>query len=350
MKTSVRSTALAAAAILVLLGGSSAAFANTSQHLSLTVPYPQGGGVVDFGSQNYVVSGGYAFGAALNLAPINSPSIQYSFVATENDGSVSGYGSIRLTGTITGEGRVTVSGTYAIDDNIPAVTVPGDPNIVPGYFVSDAPNVMITVDGSTQPLGMPLAIETPYANPWGGPIVIYSIDCLLTGGTSCTLSAIASYNVGTIYWQGSQVAGPVTGTLGSTAVSGMIVDTGNEVENLVTGTAVDQGTTSLTISGASVSLSVNGNYAGNDIIPTNGTIDCSTGFTNVYGTCFNTGFISHGHFSAPGVVGTYSTFWTVPAFQFGSTIQATVTQSGPSSGSGGLSGIFGFLSRFPFGF
>lgn len=354
MNTSVRSTALAAAAILVLLGGSTAAFANTSQQLNLTVPTPasyqatNGGIVTDLGAQNYVVAGGYTVGASYNYAPINNPSLQYGFVATESDGSVSGYGTIRLTGTITGEGRITISGTYTIDDNI-AIGYAGA-NILPGYFISDAPNVVITQGGSTQP--MPgLAIETPYANPWGGPIVIESMDCILTGGSSCTFLAVATYSVGTIYWQGSQVTAPVSGTLGSTAVTGTLTDTGNELENLVTGTATDQGTTSLSISGTGVSLNFNGNYAGTDTIPPPGpNSDCSSALTGIEGTCTYTGFQSNGHFSGQGISGRYETTWTAPAFAFGSTIQATVYQGGSSGGSGGLSGFFGLLGWMRFHF
>ncbi len=346
MNVTARRTALAITAIIVLLGGAAPALAYTQpQQLNLT-SNPMGG-VTDLGAQTYTVAGGQVVFALINGVPLSNPSLQYGFVASENTGVMSGAGAMRLTGTLSGQ-SITISGNFGIDDA--QFIASAGYNALPGYFISDSPNLNVNTGGNTQRFGLPLAIETPYANPFGGPIVMYSGDCLIPNTTSCYLTIVTTYNIGTIYWQGSQVSGPVTGTLGSTPVSGTASNSGNEFENLVTGYAIDQGTTTFT-GFAIPSLNGNGNYHGTSTIPPGGQ-DCSSALTGIdypVPTCMYTGFQSSGHWALGQFRGTYSTTWTSPAFAFTTQLQGSASQnsnSGFGFGSfGGLSGLFGFLSN-----
>jgi len=316
------------------------------------------GAVTDLGAQTYTVAGGSVVFALINGVPLSNPSLQYGFLASENGGVMSGNGGIRLTGTLSGQ-SISISGSYGINDAV--FIASAGLNALPGYFVSDSPNMQVTTGGSSTPFAAPLAIENPYANPFGGPIVMYSGDCLAPNTTSCFLTIVTTYSVGLVYWQGSQVSGAVSGTLGSTPVSGTISDSGNELENLVTGSAYDSGTT--TLSGFAVSsLNGNGHYHGSSTIPQGGQ-DCSlvspavpilglpagpglTGIDTPFPTCMFTGFQSSGHWQVGQASGSYSTTWTSPAFAFVTQIQGTVNptnDSGQFGGFGGLSGLFQFF-------
>lgn len=331
MKTFIRTSLLTSIAILVLLGGSTAAFADTSQQLSMAAT----GGVTYLGTQTYTVAGGAVEYAAVNGQTLTHPHLSYYFQATQAgaDGAgTSGYGTLTLTGRSDGA-RVTVTGSFGFDTDLPLTTIGTD---LPGFFVSYAPNVYITTSGSTQPLGQALTIESPYLNPFGGPIVIATAD------DGATLTIVATYTTGNIYWQGTQVGGELSGTLGSTPVTGMLSLTSNENENLVAGTAYDRGT--ISFSGMTPSsLNVNGNYQGTDYIPTTGAIDCSSEVTFIEGTCYETGFQSQGSFNAQGIYGSYNTQWGVPAIGFYTVIQATLPQTGSSGQPGNYgNGWFGF--------
>lgn len=334
MKTSMRSAALASAAIIVLLSGTTAAFASTPQTLSLTIPM---GGVTNLGTQTYTVSGGQVVYAMVNGQALNpGAKLSYSFVAIQDGFSTSGWGNLYLTGTIGGT-KVDVNGYYSFD-SIEALAQIG-PSELPGFFISSAPNIMMNVGGSQLALSQPFAIETPYANPFGGPIVMSSAD-------GASLVIVATYSTGDIFWQGTQLQGAIGGTLGSTPASGMVTLTGNEQEDLVAGTAADSGTISFTGMTPS-SLDVTGTYQGSDYIPApNPAYDCSS-YTGFPGTCVETGFMSQGTFKAGDIRGAYSTTWSTPALAFYSTIQATVSQSQNGySGFNGYSGLFGFLGFF----
>ena len=363
MKASTSSMALASAAILLLLGGTTAAFADSQQQLNLTIP---NGVVTNLGNQFYTVSGGQvAYGAINGLFLYPGATIDYGFFASQNGLSTEGYGSLQLTGTTASGASTGVSGTFSIDSVQQAIQIGNSE--VPSFFIASAPNVLVTIGGSTQPLGQPLFIENPYANPFGAPIVIASADCLMTA-TSCTFLVAATYDYGTILWQGSQVQGAMSGTLGtapaagndgedsaSTAsgtlgtapAAGTFTLTGNEVEDLVAGTAADMGTIAFS-NMSPASLNAVGTYHGTSFIPTQGAIDCSP--PGLPGTCTMTGFQSQGTFNANGIHGSYSTSWTVPAFGFTTQIQATVSPNHHSSDSGDswYSGMFGFLGFLGF--
>jgi len=339
MKTFKRTSVLASIAMLLLLGGSSAAFANTSQSFTLSGT----GGVTNLGSQTYTVSGGLVAYAEVDGATLNpGASIQYNFVATQNGPtttSVSGYGSMRLTGYAPGLGEVKATTSFviaaiegAIVDPTTGAQIPIGNNQLPAYFISISPTT-ITIDGQNQYDNNPMLIESPYLNPWGLPIVM--------GTTDGDVVVAATYNVGTIDWQGTQVQALLSGNLGSSSVSSAVLTlTSNENENLVAGSAVDSGTMSLA---GLTSSTITGSYFGTDYIPWAGATDCSSSTPFLIpGTCTETGFQSQGEFSGTGASGTYNTQWGVPALGFYTTIHGSISQ-GRSSGYSGGSGFFGFL-------
>ena len=321
MKTLLRSTILTSIAMVFLLGGATAAFADNNQQqtqaLSLTVPI---GGVTDLGTQIYTVSGGQVAYAEIGGNALNpGASLEYNFVATQNNMNTRGSVSISLSGTTTIGGAtvpISMSSHFNINGAVPGAVI--GQSELPFVFVTTTSNVQVTVAGSTQTIPESLNIESPYFNPWGGPIVMASTDQAIV--------IVATYTQGTILWTRTQVSGPVAGTLGaSTPVTGTLTLTSGELENLVKGTAVDAGT--ITFSGmAPASLNANGFYTGSDTIPlpvgtsgyqygpdgiptgTPAVWDCSPYF-GIPGTCTETGFQSTGKFTTGGISGAYVTSW-----------------------------------------
>ncbi len=322
MKTSIGRTALASIAVLFLLGGSTAAFANTQQSgqqtLSLTIP---AGVVTNLGAQFYTVSGGtvaFAMIAGQTIDP--GASLKYSLHVSQFGLSTWGYASVSLSGT-TGGIPISMVGTFTINNNVPAAVI-GNSEL-PFFFVTAPSNVQVTIAGSTQTVPETLDIESPYFNPFGAPIAMASPDGAIV--------IAATYTQGTILWIGSQVTGQLIGTLGTTPVTGTFSLTSSEFENLVTGNAQDTGSISFSSMTPS-SLNANGFYTGSSTIPTAGAIDCSMSATGIPGTCTETGFQSSGSFSAGEISGKYATSWGIPALGFYSTISATVSQGGNSQG------------------
>jgi hypothetical protein len=317
MKTYVRRTALTSIAILFLLGGTSAAFAASPQTINMSIPV---GGVTNLGTQVYNVSGG-AVGYAEVLGQTVDPgaTLQYNLVATQVGLRTQGYASINLVGT-TGGVPITMRGTFNIVSSVPGAVIGNSE--VPFYFVTDTSNVQVTIGGQTQTIPESINIENPYFNPFGAPIVIGSDDGYI--------GIVATYNQGSILWMGSQVSGAIVGTLGSTKVSGTMTLNGGELENLVTGSAIDAGTMSFTGMTPS-SLNANGLYTGRSTIPAPAPYpasDCSSYTTGVEGTCTITGFQSTGTFTAGSISGSYTTAWGAPAVSFTTSITATVAHSG----------------------
>ena len=320
MKTFIRRTALTSIAVLFLLSGANAAFASTSQTLSTTMV----GGVSSLGTQVYTVSGGqtaYAVIAGQTINP-STANLRYNFIATQSGLNTRGLASLRFSGTTTGGANVTVSGYFSVNNTIPAAELPygcttNCNSELPFFFLATSSNVQVTVAGTTQTLPETLQIESPYFNPWGAPIVLASTDNAIV--------IAATYTQGSILWAGTKVGGAMFGTLGTTPVSGAFNMTSGELENLVTGNAIDAGTISFSSMTPS-SLNAKGIYTGTSSIPTTGTYDCSAS-TGIPGTCTETGFQSIGHFTMSAISGSYDTTWGVPALGFSSAVSATVGQS-----------------------
>lgn len=358
MKTFIRRTALASIAILFLLGGTTAAFASTQQQLKLTLPY---GSVTNLGSETITAGGGSVIYAYIDgLAVDAGSSLHYNIFATQNGPSTSGYGFIGFTGTAQGV-PFSVTGTFEINDNVPTPLPAGMQGTLPYFLVSDNPNnIRLTFGGVPQPLtpgtafsltpSIQFGVESPYFNPFGGPIVLMSSDGAIV--------IAATYTEATILWSGSQVTGPVAGTLGSSPVTGTLSLTSQEFTNFVTGTVQDSG--KITFSDMSPSsLDATGTYTGTSYIPqpTGATLDSFGGLINCSPallpyTCTETGFQSKGSFSAGPITGSYTTSWTIPALYFTSSITGTVAQhennggfgGNGNSGQNGGSGFWGFLS------
>jgi hypothetical protein len=334
--SALRRGALAAVAVLLLLGSgfSLVAGAPSAAPLSLTVPSDLGS-VQNLGDQTYVVSGGQVAAAAVGGIPLDpGAQVTFSLNAEVEGARVSGSATFQLQGSVSGA-PVSASGVVAITNSL-TITQVGGPlantacpkagasvcGVLPVLFGGVAA-IQVTTAGSTKHDLTVLYFENPYFNPFGKPIVMAAVDKAVV--------IVATYDVGTIQWQGSQVAGPVIGVLGtSTPAVGVLSLVSTESEDLVAGTAVDHGTVSLSSMSPSF-LDVTGPYKGTSYIPAPGPQDdCSTllGFPAGSGVCTITGFDSEGSFAMSGspvlVVGSYITTWTTPALAFSSTITAVV--------------------------
>jgi len=346
MKTFIRRTALTTLAIALLLGGTTAAFASTpSQTLSATMA----GGVTNLGAQTYTISGGqilYGSIAQYTISP-SSASLQYNVVATQNGLSTNGVASISFKETVDGT-RLRVSGSFPIGGADMGAGLPAGCETPPTYtpcseilpfdFIGSS-TVQLTIGHQTVPETM--VIESPYWNPYGGPIYLISET---NGVPDGAIAIVAYYNQATIQWTGAQTGGILSGTFAGSPVSGTFTQTSNEFENLVTGTATDSGT--IQLSTGVTALDSQGTFTGSDYIPSQGAMDCSgptsSGGDGIPYTCYLTGFISQGNFRAGEMSGTYSTTWGVPAYTFTSNISATVTQPGTSDNLGGFGNYHGF--------
>jgi len=321
-------TVIASMGIALLLVGTSAAFAAPAQTLSMTAT----GGATDLATQVYALNGGQVAFAMIDGQLVNplSATLQFSLLATQSGVSTRGTATIHLSGK-SGGAPIGVTGTFDVNGSIPGAALPAGcttncQSEIPFFFTTGTSSVQETV-GTAQAVPESLNIESPYWNPFGGPIVIASPDG--------AIFIVATYDVGTILWLGTQVGGTMTGTLGSAPASGVMSLTTGELENLVTGTARDAGTIQFSAM-TPPSLDESGVYSGTSTIPVAGSQDCSslTGFPQ---TCTLTGFQSSGQFTMKGVSGNYATTWGVPAYGFVSTITATVSQTpAPSDVSGRL--------------
>jgi hypothetical protein len=319
MKTIIRRTALTSIAILFLLGGTSAAFASSSQTLSTTMI----GGVSNLGTQVYSVNGGQTAFAMIAGQSINpsTANLRYDLMVTQYGLNTKGFATLQFSGTTTGGANVSVSGTFNINSIVPAAELPlgcttNCQSALPFFFLGTSSNVRMTVAGTTQTVSETMQIESPYFNPFGAPIVLASTDN--------SIIIAATYTKGSIMWAGTNVGGVMIGTLGNTKTSGTFNMTSGELENLVTGNSIDAGTISFS-SMTQSSLDAKGFYVGTSTIPTTGTSDCSA-MTGIPGTCTETGFQSIGQFTMSGITGSYNTMWGVPALGFSSSVSATVSQ------------------------
>jgi len=331
MKTSIRRTALTSIAILLLLGGTTAAFADSPQSLNATMT----GAVTNLGTQTYSVGGGQVVYAYIGGQPIdpNTGTIQYFLFATQSGVTTEGWASVHFSATVGGT-PVSVSGSFQIGGadmgaGLPAGCTTTCQEILPFDFMGSS-NVHFTMGPTTQ--SETLVVESPYWNPYGGPIYLVSPDQ--------QIAIAATYTQGSILWSGAQTGGAITGTFNGYPVSGTFTQTSSEYENLVTGTAADAGT--IQFSTNVPALNARGFYTGTDTTPQAGSKDCSQAMLPY--TCTETGFQSNGNFRAGGMSGTYSTSWGVPAYLFSSTVLATVSQSGHSGNS-----LWAFFRNF-FGF
>ena len=329
-----------------------------SQQLSLTMT----GGISSVGGQTYIMSQhGPAAYASVQGQALDSGSAQLdsSLVVNVHGSSVSGRASIHLSGTSAGQ-RVQLEGKVSLSGMIPIELFP-DGSAIPSAFTGLLTGTL-SVGGSRSSISLPVSLESPFINPFGGPVVLASAD-----GSSLVLAS--NYQSASIVYSSVQVLTvSVTGTVGQTPVTGGTATlTTWAVENLKAGTETEVGT--IAFAGMTPdSLNSKGLYWGSSIIPSQSNCDTTYGFSpctmdctsavNLLigvptldmsklpaGLCIITGFISSGHFFTNGqgvsISGTYTTVWDIPAVSFGvsipppfggSTITGTVTTHGGDQG------------------
>jgi hypothetical protein len=326
-KRTLSTAVLALTSILLVLNGAAPGYAApTASSNSIAQPQILSasviGGVTSLGRQIYTVSGGqvaFALIAGQTVEPQNA-TIFYSFKVVQTGLSSVGEAAVDFVGTSTTGEKVSVVGSFVIGGNVPAAELPvgcssSCRSALPFVFIGASSAVQVTVENSSQTKSETLEFESPYFNPFGGPILLSSPDG--------SIVIAATYTQGTILWVGTQLGGQMIGTLGSTPVTGSFNMTSNENENLVLGDAIDAGVLQFSSMSPS-SLNGGGVYIGLSTIPTAGTKDCSI-LTGVPGTCTETGFQSTGEFFIPRISGGYSSSWGVPALGFSSAIRASVT-------------------------
>jgi hypothetical protein len=242
---------------------------------------------------------------------------------------VAGNASIFLSGFMENGSSFTLAGSVPIIASTPAESFPvgcsvACNSVVPAFYLGEG-IFNVTVTSSWQTL-LPMALESAFLNPFGGPIIWVSEDA------NSSIVLVSTYSAAAIDWQGVRSGGTISGTLGPTPVSGLFNLTSAAHEDLFAGTETETGT--MTFYGVTPSgLDASGPYSGNSTIPTTGTIDCSalTGFPD---TCTETGFSSAGSFDLDPVTvlvqGTYKLDWAVPALTFNGTAVGTATPSGGS--------------------
>jgi len=349
----------AVTSLLLLAAIPSAAAAPTSTPLTLNIQ----GGIVDSGHQAYSQSGGnllctYCFAEILGQ-PVDPTTATFSeSVSSTTDGlSTSGSASFSLSGTMLNGSTFSISGPIGIVDSVPGeafpvgcwdgVTLPlpaGCSSAVPAFFIGGG-DFDVTVTHSWS-LSVGMDMESAFLNPFGGAIVWASTD------PASSIVLAFSYDSAAIDWQNVQLAGTISGSLGTTPtptpVSGQFSQTTTSAhEDLLAGTEVESGTMTfqdMTPSG----LDSSGTYSGSSTIPTAGEVDCSSFTTGIPGTCTETGFSSSGMLSLDPVTvlvqADYKLDWIVPALAFTGTATGTATPSG-----GGIPGVpqFGLSALLP---
>ncbi len=306
--------------------------------------------ITDAGNQTYQMSGGHVFSAFVNGVPLNvqGANLDYSLKAQVTGLDTSGTLAIHLTGK-TPSGKIDLKGSVAIGGAIPATVFPitvtdlGEVISCTTDCNSQIPLLFTGVGSFTLKVGenhesegnqqtgdnkanlvLPFAIESAYWNPFGGPIVLTSLD----SPTSPSIVIIADYKAATISWDAVQVAGQFAGVLGSnTPAGGQFLLQTKSSENLVSGAERDRGTIAFADTNPA-SLTASGDYAGTTFIPNTNTADCSVVFNLPAGTCTFTGAFSSGSFRMSSDVarikGTYDTAWSVPSLLTMTSVIATV--------------------------
>ena len=321
------------AGLLCLVLIASPAFASTgsyrqSQSLSLTLQ----GMITNAGSQSYSIGGGKLILGSLFGQELTSTRVSFSVVAAVHGlQSASGFGSLQVGSGFSA--RISITG--AIPAAIFPITVISaksysncDPQAqkcnseIPLFFTGVA-TVQSKGGSSTH---IPIAIESPYWSPLGGPIVITSLD----SPTDPSIFLVVSYSSATILWSGVQLQGGVAGAFGSGSVTGAYSQTVNSWENLVSASESDYGTIAF-VGMSNPVLNAKGAFVGHTTFSLKDSFDCSSQFELPEGTCTATGATSDGSFWMIGgqsslISGTYHTDWSVPSLFTVTTVMGAVTK------------------------
>lgn len=321
-------TILLALAVLLLVvpfgTGIAAADSQTpSQHqpahqLSLSLS----GGVMNAGSQDYTLVGGQVVGAMIDGVPMApGATLEYYMNAQVSGLSTNGFFVLSLRGTNALDQSVRVLSYGQILSTPNAIGIPYGCTIgvdctseIPTFFLSGS-QVFTWTAGQESTAQLPIAIESAYLNPFGGPLVISSTDG--------SISIQANYTQATIQWRNVQMGGTVSGTFGGNSATGAFAMNVNSYENLLTGTEYDRGTIGMSLTQGTFA----GYFHGKSVVPTLGATDCSTEFGLPSGTCTMTGLNSTGSMNLFGsgfhIRGTYDTVWKIPAIRFTSIVSGS---------------------------
>jgi len=327
------------AALLCLIISASPALAASPQSASIngkhSVPLllTLQGQITNAGSQVYNFGGGQLVQGSVFGTTLSPGHLNFNLFATVHGLSVSGRGFLGLTTSQGGhsdhDGGTGLSAQIYINGAVPAaifpITVTSQNRIVScdpasQHCNSEIPLLFtgvatVTSDGGHDAQQIPIAVESPYWNPFGGPIVITSLD----SSTNPAVFLVVSYDTASIQWFGVQLQGVMAGTFGTEAVTGSYGQVVNSQENLVAGTEIDGGTIAF-VGMSDPVLNAHGVLFGHTSfsltfpLP----VDCSSEFGLPEGTCTATGATSDGSFSMIGsqvvfVSGTYNTVWSVPS-------------------------------------
>jgi hypothetical protein len=297
-----------------------AAYANSSQ--SQVMSLNLAGLITNAGHQHYDFSGGALVAGVVDgtvLDPANT-AVTFSLDAMVHDLGTSGTSSLSLTAD---GGAVSLHAEAHISGEIPAAIFPINPitlancdptaqacnSEIPVLFTG-----LATVHlGAGSPLTIPIAIESPYWSPFGGPIVIVSLD----SSSNPLISLVVTYNSATIDWTGVQLQGVLAGTLGGEGVTGFYTQVSNSHEDLLAGSEQDTHTISF-VGMSDPVLNAKGTFSGLTSFSLAGHQDCASQFGLPEGTCTATGATSAGTFQMIGgqgakITGTYATLWSVPS-------------------------------------
>lgn len=317
MKLAQTARIAASVLALLLLAGSSLAYASTPVQLNANFA----GGVVDAGNQRYKVEGGTVvlasfLGDALDPGDVE---FEYSLLAKVSGSSVSGHASFELKSE-GDESELKVKGKVDING---AIGVAVGSSQIPFYF-SGTGTLTVEQDETEQEFPVQMLFESPYWNPFGNPILITTYDS--------SLVIVTTYSRGTIDWSYVVTGAFVFGQLGEQPFSGTFMQIAKAHEDLVAGTERDSGT--ITLEGLPGTGPISGDYRGESVIPAGGTpggLGCEA-FPAELQTlvCTSTALNSAGEFKLKGdglkLSGEYVTTWGEPAITFTGTLTATGTQ------------------------
>ncbi len=337
----------------------SQAFAPETNYYPQHSPFPVGGpqrlslgiqGIIaDAGNQSWAIKDGILVGAQLGQESVPGGSIfDYSFSANVVGLSASGELELMLGGTSLDGQSINLAADGIVVGMIPSICFPSyqppdsngncqstDRSAIPALF-EVASFVNETLGAITTHSQTLLLVEAPILNPFGGPIVISSIDG--------SMSIVTTYKHATATWRNVELIGTLDGVVtdgenGNSqlhAVDGMFNQTVNANENFVSGIEEERG--SLSFVGMSPSyLDMKGFFRGFSEVPKDGGIDCSVALGLPEGTCVETGLHSAGIFTLEGfgshepplfpengLSGIYVVDWPAPSIYYGGTMQAAL--------------------------
>jgi hypothetical protein len=329
---------LLASPVLAASSPNASGGAKNSQPLSLELE----GLITNAGDQRYSLGGGQLLQGVIGGHPLPAEQVSLSMFALVHGLAVNGKGSLQIPNAPNGgnHGHGGLNLQFSITGAVPAAIFPGTP-VSPSTFLSCDPTtqhctseipllftgfVTVQSNGGTEPHALPIAVESPYWNPFGGPIIITSLD----SATNPTIFLLISYSSATIGWSGVQLQGEMGGALGSESVTGSYNQVTFSQENLVAGTESDAGSIAF-VGMSDPVLNSHGAFAGHTTFSSTGSVDCAPLFGLPEGTCYATGATSDGSFWMLGshgvaITGSYHTIWSVPSLFTQTTVMGAVIQ------------------------